>query len=78
MGKDVFERQSKSKILVLTNGKIDLGAKLRISTTQFKELIPTICSNPVKFLGRAISFDLANKDQIEIINSSISTSLTLI
>ena len=48
------------------------------NTSQFRELIPTVCSNPVKFLDPAISFDLTDQDQIEMINSAILTSLSLI
>ena len=51
-------KASKSKTLVQVNGKVDHDAKLYINANQFRELIPTICSNPVKFLGCAISFDL--------------------
>ena len=42
------------------------------------ELFPTIYSSPVNFLGLAISFDLRDKDQIEITSYAISTSLSLI
>ena len=71
-------KASKSKILVLTNGRVDYDAKIYINTNQFRELNQNICSNPVKFLGRAISFDLTDKDQIEINNSAIWTWLSLI
>ena len=74
----MYLKTSESKPLVLTNGKVDHDEKLCIGTNQFRELIPTICSNPVKFLGRVISFDLTDQDQIEIIISAISTSLSLI
>ena len=68
----------KWKILVFTKGKVDYDAKLFSSTSQFRELILTICSNPVKFLGCVISLDMTDKDPIEIITSSISTSLSSI
>ena len=66
-----------SKTLVLTNRKFDHDAKPYINTNQFRELIPIIYSNLVKFLGHAISFDLTDKDQIEIINSASLTLLSL-
>ena len=71
-------KASKSKTFVLTNGKVDHDAKLYINTSHFRELFQTICSNPVKLLGRAISFDLSDKDQIDLNNSAISISLSLI
>ena len=71
-------RAFKSKSLVLTNSKVDNDTNFYISTNQFRELIPTVCSNPEKFLGGVKSFDLTDKDQIEIINSAISTSLSFI
>ena len=59
----------KSKSLVLTNRKVNPVVKLYFSTSHVWELIPTISSNPVTFLGHPISFDLA--DQVQ-------TSLSLI
>ena len=56
----------------LANGKVDIHAKLYISTSQYMELLPTISSNSVRLLGCAISF------QTEIIDSAISTLLSLI
>ena len=71
-------KASKSKTLVLANSTVDHETKLKINTSQYRELIPTTCSNPLKLLECAIALDLTHKDQIEKINSAISTLLCLI
>ena len=40
--------------------------------------IPSIKNNPVKFLGRKISFSLKDKDQVEVFSLAVSEGLTLI
>ena len=67
-------RASKSRSIVISEGKV-----VNVSPFSFdSEIIPSIHSNPVKFLGRSIDFSLTDKDAVENFVSAVLTGLDLI
>ena len=52
---------SKSRFMVIANGKV-----IDISPFSFKgEIIPSVHTNPVRFLGRTIDFTVSEKNSVE-------------
>ena len=68
----------KSKCLIISKGQLDQDKTLSINYENKIQTIPSIKNNPVKFLGRKISFSLKDKDQIEAFSTVVSQGLTLI
>ena len=67
-------RASKSRSIVISEGKV-----VNVSPFScYSEIIPSIHSNPVKFLGRSIDFSLTDKDAVENFVSAVLTGLDLI
>ena len=71
-------KTSKSKSLIFEEGKIIYNKSLSITQNSKTELILSVHSNPVKFLGRTINFHLSDKNQIETVSKAISTAINLI
>ena len=74
----MFLKTSKSRSLVIKDGKVIFDRTLSITQGEKTEIIPSIHCNPIKFLGRTISFDLSDKNQIEAVSLALSTALNLI
>ena len=67
-------RASKSRSIVITNGKV-----LNISPySSNNEIIPSIHSNPVKFLGRTIDVSISDNEAIVSFKEKVSRGLDLI
>ena len=58
------------------NGKLQEDKQLTITNNDQTQIIPSIVQNPVKFLGRTISFSLKDKDQSEAFSLSVSKGLS--
>ena len=71
-------KPSKSKSLIITNGRINQNKQLTITFDNQVLIIPSIVHNPVKFLGRAISFSLKDSDQVEVFSCAVTKGLSLI
>ena len=71
-------KPSKSKSLILSDGKVEKDGILSVSSGNDTQVIPSIMNNPVKFLGRKISFSLRDKDQVDAFNKAVSQGLALI
>ena len=62
----------------MTNGRVHQEKSLSVSSSAKSENIPSIINNPVKFLGRLITFDLKDTDQIKSFSLAVSKGLSLI
>ena len=71
-------KPSKSKCLVLLDGKVQNDSFLIITTHNKVETIPSIVNNPVRFLGRSISFDIKDKEQVKAFSLAVTKALALI
>ena len=71
-------KPSKSKCIVIVNGKVNHENILKISHSDNEVFIPSILDNPVKFLGRLIDHSLSDKNQTEVFSSAVSKGLSLI
>ena len=71
-------KPSKSKSLIIVNGRVQEEKSLHIISGKNTQTIPSIVNNPVKFLGRFISFDLKDTDQIKAFSLAVSKGLSLI
>ena len=75
----MFLKTSKTRrSLVIKNGKVIFDRTLSITQGEKTEIIPSIHCNPIKFLGRTISFDLSDKNQVEAVSLALSTAVNLI
>ena len=67
-------RASKSRSMVIDKGKV-----IDISPFSFKgEIIPSIHTNPVRFLGRTIDFTVSDKHSVEKFVTEVLSGLKLI
>ena len=67
-------RASKSRSMVIDKGKV-----IDISPFSFKgEIIPSIHTNPVRFLGRTIDFTVSDKHSVEKFVTEVWSGLKLI
>ena len=71
-------KPTKSKSILLVNGKVQHDKLLSINYSNQSATIPSIINNPVRFLGRSISFTIKDKDQVEVFCSAVSKGLSLI
>ena len=71
-------KPAKSRCLIMTNGKVHQEQHLLIGDQNKKEKIPSIIDNPVRFLGRSISHELKDKDQVTSFCTMVSKGLSLI
>ena len=71
-------KPAKSRCLVLTDGKLRQDMTLYVSKSNIDVSIPSISNQPVKCLGRTVSFTVSDKDQLEDISSTASKGLALI
>ena len=55
-------KASKSKSLLITNGKVQDQSFLSVFVNNKVHSIPSLAENPVKFLGRTLSSSLTDKD----------------
>ena len=67
-------RASKSRCMVIDKGKV-----IDICPLSFKgEIIPSIHTNPARFLGRIIDFTVSDKHYVEKFVTEVLSSLKLI
>ena len=71
-------KAQKYKCFTLIGGKAQQQSVLSICLDNETQTIPSIFENPVKFLGRKISFSLKDKDQVEALTAAVSLGLSLI
>ena len=71
-------KASKSKTLVINDGKILEHCALSVCVSQNMQPIPSITQNPVRFLGRSISVALNDKESKESLIEALAKSLKLI
>ena len=71
-------KPAKSKSLIMENGRVLQEKVLFVSSGNKDEIIPSIVNNPVKFLGRSISFNLKDTDQIKTFSLAVAKGLSLI
>ena len=71
-------KPSKSRSLIMIGGKFQQDKQLSITSSNKNQIIPSIIGNPVRFLGRAISFSPKDKDQIEAFSLALTKGLSLI
>ena len=71
-------KASKSKSLVIMNGKVQHDMFLSIKSPNKIETIPSIIDNAVGFLGRSISFKIIDRDQVNVFSLAVSKGLSLI
>ena len=71
-------KPSKSKSLIITDGKVNQHQFLSINVDNKNVLIPSIVNNPVKFLGRMIDFSLKDTTQVQTFCLAVSRGLSLI
>ena len=74
----MFLKASKSKSLIIKNGKVQHDKFLSIKSPNGTETIPSIVNNPVRFLGRSISFKINDRDQVNVFSLAVSKGLSLI
>ena len=71
-------KPSKSKSLVIVKGVVQNDKFLKLSTLNKSENIPSISTNPVRFLGRYITYKVNDKHQAEEFSQTVSKGLSLI
>ena len=71
-------KASKSRSIIIENGRVKNNSKLVLSEAGNENKIPSIVDNPVKFLGRQISFPLSDKSQVDKFSEALTKGLLLI
>ena len=71
-------KPGKSKVLILKGGKVQHDKVLTITSSNEILTIPSIVNNPVQFLGRTISFNLHDHDEVKSFSLAVEKGLSLL
>ena len=63
---------------MLTDGKFQQDMTLYVSELNIDVSISSISKQPVKFLGKAISFTVSEENKMKVVSSAVSKGLALI